>query len=160
MVNAAAVSLACIYLARPVSVDLRTPTCEARDLPLVCGRLVQHRRTDNLFRVGKLWLHAPRGSVFDRWLAQAAGAEVVVSLTSRPDSHGGEPNLKILTGTLQHNTAPSELDTIHVVYMRDQHTGTPGPVTFETTAFDLASRFDAYAGRTVSIIIRVLTPRR
>jgi len=160
MVNAAAVPLACVALAVQVFVDLKTPTCEARDLPLACGRLVQDHRTDNLFHVGELWLHAPRGSVFHRWLLQAADGQVTVTLTSRPDAYGDDPNVKIVTGTLQHNTAPAGTETIHIVFMRDDVTGVLGPVTLETTAFSVASRVDRFTGQPVSIVIRILIARR
>jgi hypothetical protein len=140
-----------------VSADVKAPTCEARDVPVACGRLAQDRSHVNLFHVGELWLHAPTGSIMNRWLLQAADAQVAVTLTSRPDTYGDSPDVKILTGTLQHNTAPRGLATIHIVFMRDEVTGTIGPVTFETTTFGVASRFDRYTGKNVSIVIRVLT---
>lgn len=160
MVNAALMPLACVSLALHVSADVKAPTCEARDVPVACGRLAQDRSPDNLFHVGELWLHAPRGSVMDRWLSQAANGQVAVTLTSHPDVYGDQSNVKILTGTLQHNTAPYGLATIHIVFMRDEVTGTLGPITFETTAFGVASQFDRYTGKDVSIVVRVLTRLR
>src|SRR5689334_11244738 len=156
MLNAAVVALTCVSLAFHVSAEVNAPTCEGRDVPVVCGRLTQDRSHDNLFRVGELWLHARRGSVMDRWLSQAANRRVVVTLTSHPDAYGDRANVKILTGTLQHNTAPRGMTTIHIVFMRDEMTGTLGPITFETTAFNVASRFDRYTGKDVSIVVRVL----
>jgi len=44
--------------------------------------------------------------------------------------------------------------------MRDEVPGTLGPMTFETTAFGVLSRFDRDTGKDVSIVIRVLTRLR
>jgi hypothetical protein len=156
--TAAVVPVTCVFLALQIAANVTAPISDARDLPVVCGSLVHSEETSDLFHVGELWMQVPAGTAFHRWLSQGVQRQVAVMLTSGPDQYGDEPDVKILTGTLHHNTAPTGTATVHVVFMRDELTGTLGPITFETTSFDLASRFAPYAGKPVSVVIHIFTP--
>ena len=151
-------SLVCCLFLFAASVPAGQAPCAPDDL-VVSGTLVHHRWSDDLFRVDLLWMRVPSGTVFHRWLLDDAGGAVAVWLTRDPERFGDAPNLRMLSGTLQHSVAPRESPPVHVIVVSDA-SGRIGPIAFQTTDLALATRLDACAGVPMGIAIEKLSPRR
>lgn len=122
---------------------------------VVLGSLAHHRFSNDLFHIEGLWMLVQPDSVFHRWLMRGANRTAAVALTSDPDRFADQPNVKVLTGRLIHQTAPSASPVLHMFFLRDEWSGTLGPVTFETKDPVIAWMFDQWADSTVSIVIEI-----
>lgn len=157
----ALVPLACVLLAGHVSTQIGAhQPCNA--ITVVRDTLEHHRITNDLFHVHRLWMRVEPGTEFHRWLSQASGGDIAIVLTTEPDSFGDMHDVRILTGTLNHGTAPRDTSVQHIICIRDALTGSVGPITFQTDDLATALLFDAYAGRRASIVMRITQsgPRR
>lgn len=150
-------SLVCCLFVLVASAPAQEPPCGPDDL-VVSGKLVHDRWSDDLFRVDRLWMRVPSGTVFHRWLSDAGG--VAVWLTVDPSRFGDTPTFRILSGTIQHGVAPRESSLVHMIFVSDEVSGSVGPIAFQTTDLALVLRFDACPGVPVRIVIEKLSSRR
>jgi len=125
----------------------------------------------DLFHIGEFWISVTPDTLFHRWLSQGIGRKVVIRLTTNSARFGDVRNVRILSGTLKHETAsnptPSSADvegrlprgnlpTVHILYLKDELTGSLGEVTFETADLRTARKFDAYFDTDVIIVIQIM----
>lgn len=135
------------------------------DVTVASGDLDHLRLADDLFHIHDLWIRVAAGTEFHRWLSQGIDREAAIILTTNADRVGDDRNVRILSGRLIHQTAPNptpsstdavgalppgNLSVVHILYLRDDLTGSLGAVAFQTSDFATASRFDAYDDQTVS----------
>ena len=125
------------------------------DVTVASGKLAHHFLTNDLFRIDKLWMQVAPDTLFHRWLSQGINRKVAIVMTATPGTFGDRPNLRILTGTLMHQTAPGTSPIVHMMFLTDEQTGTAGAVTFETDDLATAEKFDAFDDRNVSIVIEI-----
>jgi hypothetical protein len=125
------------------------------EVMIVSGAMAHHRLTDDLFRIDGLWLNVTPGTEFHRWLSLGIDRNVSVILTPHPDRFADVKGVRILTGTMIHNTAPSASPIVHEAFLKDLTTGALSAVTFETTDVAVAKTFDYYDNAEVSIVIEV-----
>ena len=135
-------------------------TARRADITVASGKLEHHFLTNDLFHIDKLWIEAASDSLFHRWLSQGINDTVAIILTTDPDQFGDRPNVRIMSGTLVHELAPSTTPIVHVLFLRDEATGTVGSVVFETADPVLAQKFDAYDDQEVSIVIAIASAVR
>jgi len=121
----------------------------------VSGSLAHHRLTDDLFRIDELWMQVTPDTEFHRWLSEGIDKDVAIILTHNPDRFADLKGVRILTGTLIHDTSPNASPIVHEMFLKDPATGAIGAVTFETTDAATAKKFDAYDGVEVSLIIQI-----
>jgi hypothetical protein len=153
-----------------------TPLLAAADADVVVasGRLDGQLLGKSLFHVGALWIRVPAGTEFHRWLAQGLDRNVVITLTANASRFGDEKNLRILSGTLIQETAPAptpnttnvvgslpegDLPFVHILFLKDEVTGTLGAATFETADFVTAAKFDGLDNKHVNIVIQLVEGR-
>ena len=122
---------------------------------MIHGKLVHHRFRNALFHIGDLWMRVAPGTEFHRWLLRGAGRAAAISVTADPDDLGDLPNVRILSGRLSHQTAPSLDPVVHILFLRDDVTGGLGAVTFETEDRIIADTFDACGDVKIGIVIRI-----
>ena len=134
-----------------------TSTPLQTDAVIVAGPLVHHRLANALFQIGELWMRAEPGTVFHRWMLSGAGRHATISVTTQPDRYADVPHVRIITGRLIHQTAPSASPVIHSLFVQGQETGRLGALTFQTTDKVIADAFDAWTDAEVSIVIRIRT---
>jgi hypothetical protein len=127
----------------------------AADVVVVSGKLAHHALTNDLFHIDALWLQVAPGTLFHRWLSQAINHEVAIIVSPDPDRWGDRDNIRILRGTLMHETAPSTSPIVHEMFLRDERLGATSAVTFETDDQVIAAKFDAFDGRNTAIVIEM-----
>lgn len=165
--------LARIAVIAPVFIGLgATRTSAAKDTEVVVasGTLGGHVLAGALFHIGEFWMRVTPDTEFHRWLAQGIDRKVVVMLTTNPDRFGDARNVRILSGTLMHGTAPNptpattdvigrlpagNLPLVHILFLKDELSGSLGPITFETADFDTATKFDPYDDTHTNIVIKI-----
>ena len=140
------------------------------DVVVASGTLEGWFLAGSLFHIGEFWMRVSVDTEFNRWLSGGLSHHAVVKLTTHPERIGDERNLRILTGTLKHETAPKPTPTttnvvgrlpqgdsglVHVLFLQDDLTGSLGAVTFETADLVTVAAFDAYDGAHVSIVIAI-----
>ena len=140
------------------------------EVTIASGTLEGRLLSGSLFHIGEFWIRVATNTEFNRWLSEGLTHNVVVLLTTNPDRFGDQKNVRILTGTLQHQTAPNptaittdvvgrlpEGDSafVHELFLKDERSGSIGAVTFETADQVVASEFDKYNGKNVSIVIAI-----
>ena len=140
------------------------------DVLVASGTLDDHYLDRDLFHIGEFWMQVPSKTQFHRWLLDGMNRRVDILITTDPKRFSDEKNVRILDGTLMHQTAPKptassvdvkgalpdgNLAVVHVLFLKDETTGTFGPITFETSDFATASKFDAYDDRHIAIIIKI-----
>jgi hypothetical protein len=123
-----------------------------------------------LFRIDEFWMRVPPDTEFNRWLSEGLNRTVVITLNTDVSRFGDSPNVRILGGTLIHVTAPNptavsndvtgrlpsgNLQAVHVLFLKDELTGSLGPITFETADFETAAKFSVYDGDHINIVIRI-----
>lgn len=96
-------------------------------------------------------------TAFHRWIVQGAGNRAAIALTDDAARFADVPDVRILTGRLMHQTAPSASPVLHMLFLKDDVTGSLGAVTFETKDPVIAQTFDRWADVNVSIIIEIRT---
>ena len=126
---------------------------QKKDVTVASGKLAHHYFTNDLFHIDKLWMEVASDSLFHKWLSQAINDKVVITLTTNPEKFGDRKNVRILTGKLIHQLAPSTTPITHMLFLQDEQLGALSPVTFETDDLATALRFDGYDDTVVSIVI-------
>jgi hypothetical protein len=165
--------LACSVVIASMFVGLgatRTLAADRADVIVASGTLDGRFLAAALFHIDEFWMRINTNTEFNRWLSGGLTRKVVVLLTTDPDRFGDRKNTRILTGTLHHETAPQPTPTttnvvgrlpkgnsgfVHVVFLKDERTGSLGAVTFETADLVTAAAFDIYEGATVSVVISI-----
>lgn len=148
-----------------------TLAADHADVIVASGKLHGQFLADALFNVGEeFWMRVPSDSEFNRWLSQGLKRPVVIRLTTDPARFADVKNMRILSGTLIHNTAPTptpvttdrvgrlpegNMSFVHVLFLKDELTGSFGPITFETADRVTASKFEPYDGAHVNIVILI-----
>ena len=144
----------------------------AADGIVASGKLDGRFLASSLFHIDEFWIKVAGGTEFHRWLSQGLGHPVVVRLAADATRLTDEKNLRILSGMLVHETAPKptsittdvvgrlpEGDSgfVHVFFVRDDiaGSGTLGAVTFESADLATVSKFSAFEGARVNIIIEI-----
>jgi hypothetical protein len=125
------------------------------DVTVASGKLVHHALTDDLFHIDRLWMRVPSDTEFHRWLSQGINRKVEIVLTYNPRPFDDVAGVRVLTGTMTHNTAPSAKPVVHILFLRDEATGSLGPITFQTTDDRLARKFDDFDSGDVSLVMRL-----
>ena len=69
--------------------------------------------------------------------------------------HGTAPNPTPVTSNVVGNLPEGNSSVVHILFLKDDLTGTLGAVTFETADLDTARKFDAYDGARVNIVIKI-----
>ena len=148
----------------------RASAASGADVIVASGTLDDHYLDRDLFHIGEFWMQVPANTQFHRWLMEGMNRRVVILLANDTRRFSDEKNVRILDGTLMHQTAPKptassvdvkgalpdgNLAVVHVLFLKDETTGTFGPITFETSDFATASKFDAYDDRHIAIIIKI-----
>ena len=148
----------------------RALAAEGTEVVVVSGTLDGRFLARALFHVGEFWMRVPADTEFNRWLSQGVDRKVVIRLMSDPARFADVKNVRILTGILIHQIAPAptpafidvigrlpagDLSFVHMLFLKDELTGTFGPVTFETADFATAAKFDAYDDTEISIVIEI-----
>jgi len=151
-----AVVLATVLLV-PVLARSRAPSVVApqSDVLVVHGSLAHHRLSNDLFRINGFWMRVEPDTVFHRWLLRGTGHPASIVLTTAPDRFADRANVRILTGRLVHQTAPSETAVVHIFFQQDALTGSLGAVTFQTEDRALALTVDAWCDAEVSLIVEI-----
>jgi hypothetical protein len=122
---------------------------------VIVGTLVHHRLSNDLFHVDRLWMRVETDTMFHRWLRGGAGQIAAIALTTDPARFEDLPNVRILSGRLIHQTAPTATPLLHVLFLQDDGTGALSPVTFETEDPAVAHTLDRWADADVSVIIEI-----
>ena len=137
---------------------------------VAAGTLDDRFLADSLFHIGEFWMKVPGDTEFNRWLSQGINRKVVIRLMTNPARFADDKNVRILSGTLMHSTAPDptpvmtdvvgrlpngNTPVVHVLYLKDEVTGSLGPITFETADLVTARKFDAYDSTPISIVIEI-----
>ena len=151
-------------------VSLGTTTAAAKDVEVVVasGTLEGQFLASALFHIDEFWMRVGPDTEFHRWLSQGLDRKVVILLTTQPARFDDVKNVRILSGTLIHETTPTftsaatnvigrfpegDSSFVHVLFLKDEITGSIGAVTFETADRVTADNFDAYANRHINIVI-------
>jgi hypothetical protein len=116
------------------------------EVTMVAGTLVHHLMTADRFHIG------------DVWLSQGVDQHVAIILTADPERFVDVKGVRILTGTLIHDTKPNTWPAVHELFLKDLMTGAFSAVTFETTNPSIAKTFDFFDNPEVSVIIQITRP--
>ena len=125
------------------------------EITLASGTLAHHRLTNDLFHIDDLWMKVAPDTEFHRWLSQGVGRTVSVVLTSNVDRFADIKNVRLLSGTLIHETAPTTSPVVHMLFFRDERTASLGAVTFQTDDLATAMKFDSFEGEKAGVIIAI-----
>ena len=125
------------------------------EVMIVSGSLAHHALTDDMFRIGELWMQVISNTEFHRWLSQGIDRNVSIILTPRPDRFADAKGVRILTGTMIHNTAPNAAPIVHEMFLKDVMTGAFSSVVFQTTDPAIAKTFDYFDNAEVSVVIQI-----
>ncbi len=152
-----------------------TPRLQAdkpADAIVASGKLEGRFLADALFHIDEFWMRVASETEFNRWLSQGLDRPVVVRLVADTARAGDERNARILSGILVHQTAPKPTSIttdvvgrlpqgdsgfVHVFFVKDDIAGgaTLGAVTFETADLATVSKFSAFEGVHVNILIEI-----
>jgi hypothetical protein len=164
-----------ITLVAAMSVGAAAPRLHAdkpADTVIASGTLDGRFLAASLFHIDEFWMRVTAGTEFHRWLSQGLGRSVVVRLGGDTKLLGDEKNSRVIGGMLVHETAPKPTSTttdvvgrlpegdsgfVHVFFVRDEiaGSGTLSAVTFETADLATVSKFAAYEGGRVDIVIEI-----
>jgi hypothetical protein len=141
------------------------------DVIVASGTLHGQFLADALFHIGEeFWMRVPSDTEFNRWLSQGLNRKAVILLTTDAARYGDVKNVRILSGTLIHNIAPTptpvttdrvgrlpegDMSLVHVLFLKDELTGSFGAVTFETADRVTATKFEPYDGAHINIVIQI-----
>ena len=125
------------------------------DVTVASGKLEHHFMTNDLFHIDELWMQVESDTVFHRWLSQGINDHVAITLTTDPGRFGDRPSVKILTGKMMRGVDPGTSPIVHMIFLRDELTGSLGAVTFETDDPVTALKFDGFDDTEVSIVIEI-----
>ena len=149
-----------------------TRTAAAKDgyVILASGELDDRFLADSLFHIGEFWMKVTPNTEFHRWLSQGIHRNVVISLTTNPAQFADARNRRILIGTQMHeiasNPTPMTNDVfgrlpegdsplVHILFLKDELSGSLGAVTFETSDRATAAKFAPYDSTTIGIVIQI-----
>ena len=132
----------------------QTPAPHA-DVTVASGKLAHHFLTNDLFHIDELWMQVEPDTVFHRWLSRGINDRVVITLTTDPGKFGDRPSVRILTGKMMHGVDPGTSPIVHMIFLRDELSGSVGAVTFETNDPVTALKFDGFDDTEVSIVIEI-----
>src|ERR1017187_5717750 len=79
---------------------------EGADVVVVSGTLDGQFLSHALFHVGEFWMKVQPDTIFNRWLSEGIDKKVVITLVADPAPLADVKNVRILSGTLVHETAP------------------------------------------------------
>ena len=111
--------------------------------------------TNDLFRINDFWMRVTPDTEFHRWLSQGVDRHVSITLTTHPERYGDSRNVRILTGTLIHNTSVDASLILHILYVQDPQTRAFSPITFETVDQRTAAKWDEFDNGEISAVIRI-----
>ncbi len=137
------------------SVCAAAPRARNTDVTVASGKLEHHFLTNDLFHIDKLWMEVKSDTEFHRWLSQGINGKVSIVVTTNPEKFGDRPNVRILTGKLIHQLAPSLTPIVHMMFLYDEVLEALGAVTFETDDPVTARKFDGFDDKVVSIVIEL-----
>jgi hypothetical protein len=163
-------ALATLLVLAALPICVNTRAVERADVTIADGKLIHSRFSSELFRIDELWMRVTKETEFHRWLSQGIDRNVAIVLTTNTARLGDEAGSRILTGRLMHQTAPNptpntvdavgqlppgNLPMVHIVFLRDDRTGTLGAVTLQTSDRATARKFDGFDDANVSIVIKI-----
>jgi mono/diheme cytochrome c family protein len=125
------------------------------EIQIASGPIEHHVLTGDVFRIEKIWMRVAPNTQYHRWLSSGTGSRSTLVLTSDPRRFGDRHNVRILTGRLICNTAPSEMPIVHEFFLTDDATGAFSPVTFETEDGATAAKFEQWNNAVVSLVIEI-----
>lgn len=132
------------------------PTPGDKEVSVASGTLVHHELTDDLFHIDNLWMKVKPDTAFHRWMMQGVDRTASVILTTNPARFLDADNVRILPGRLMHNTTPdADGPPMHVLFLRDELTGSLGAVTFQTGDPAIVKKVEPYCDTPVSVIIQI-----
>ena len=149
---------------------LRTSATADANVIVVSGTLDGEFLAGALFHIGEFWMRVPPDTAFHRWFSQGMNRKVVITLTTDPARFGDAGNVRILSGTLMHGTAPQTTPAttdvvgrlpagnspvVHILFLKDELTGSFGAVTFETADLEVAAKFTPYDGTHINLVIQI-----
>ena len=76
-------------------------------------------------------------------------------MTTEPERYGDAKDVRILTGTLIHNTAIDAMVVTHILYIQDPETRALSPITFETVDSSAARKWDVFDSGEVGVVIQM-----
>ena len=147
-----------------------TLRAQQADVVVASGTLDDRFLHESLFHIGEFWIRVPSHTEYNRWLSQGIGHRIVILLTDDPAKFGDVQNVRILSGTLIHNIAPNptpmtedvigrlpegNMGFVHILFLKDELTGSFGPITFETSDQVEATKFEAYNGKPINIVLQL-----
>jgi hypothetical protein len=166
-------SLARIALIGSMLAGLGAPgmlAAQRADVIVASGTLDDRFLHQSLFHIGEFWIRVPSDTEYNRWLSQGIGHRIVILLTDDPTKFGDVANVRILSGTLIHNIAPAptpmtedvigrlpegDMGFVHILFLKDELSGIFSPITFETKDRVEATKFEAYNGKPINIVIQI-----
>jgi hypothetical protein len=122
---------------------------------IASGTLEHHALTNDLFRIDDFWMRVTPDTEFHRWLSQGVDHHASITLTTAPERYRDAKDVRILTGTLIHNTAIDAMVVAHILYVQDPETRALSPITFETVVSSTARKWDEFDNGEVSVVIKV-----
>jgi hypothetical protein len=125
------------------------------EITMVAGTLGHHAQTAALFHIGDVWMRVAPNAEFSRWLSQGVDRHAAIIIAANPERFGDVKGMRILTGTLIHDTQPNTSPPVHELFLKDLMTGAFSAVTFETTNPSIAKTFDFFDNPEVSLIIQI-----
>ena len=140
------------------------------DVIVASGTLDGQFLAGSLLHIGEFWMKVLPDSEFQRWLSQGKDRTLVITITTHPERFADVENIRILSGTLMRGTAPNPTPVltdvvgrlpygntaiVHVLYLKDELTGSLGPITFETADLLTAKKFDPYDNAPINIILKI-----
>ena len=125
-----------------------------------------------LFHIDEFWMKVASGTEFHRWLSQGLGHPVVIRLVRNTARLADEKNVRILSGLLMHQTVPKltpattdvvgrlprgDSGLVHMYFVIDAiaDTATLSAITFESADLATVSKFNAFEGARISIVIEI-----
>jgi hypothetical protein len=140
------------------------------DVIVASGTLDDRFLASGLFHIGEFWMRVPSHTEFHRWLSQGIHRTVVIGIVTDATRSGDVKNVRLLSGTLIHQSAPNptanmvdrvgrlprgDLSMVHMLFLKDELTGTFSAITFETADAATALKFDAYDDAHINIVIEI-----
>lgn len=140
------------------------------DVVVASGTLRGQFLAEALFHIDEFWISVPADTEFNRWLSRGLGHTVVVRLMTDPSRFADVKDVRVLGGTLMHGLAPvatpntvdavgrvpaGDSPVVHILFLRNDLTGSFSPVTFQTADLVTAAKFDAYDDAPINIVIQI-----
>lgn len=155
---------------QPLAAQEGRPPAVPAEVVVASGTMDGRFLADALFHIGEFWMHVRPDTEFHRWMSQGLDRTVVIMVTNDTRRFADVRNVRILSGTLIRNMADAitpavenvvgrlpegDMAFVHELFLRDELSGILGPVTFETCDRVTASKFEAYVGKHIDMIIQI-----